>query len=56
MRVRVVSYNVRGLADDVAAAAEVVRALDPDVLLLQEVPRHPASSYRISGFLSLIHI
>lgn len=50
MRVRVVSYNVRGLADDVAAAAEVVRALDPDVLLLQEVPRHPASSYRISGF------
>lgn len=50
MRVRVASYNVRGLADDAAAAAEVVRTLDPDVLLLQEVPRHPGSSYRISAF------
>src|SRR5690606_11172167 len=50
MRVRVASYNLRGLGDDAAAAAQVVRALDPDVLLLQEVPRHPGSSYRISAF------
>lgn len=48
--VRVASYNLRGLKDDPAAAAAVVRALDPDVLLLQEAPRHPLSSYRIAGF------
>jgi endonuclease/exonuclease/phosphatase family metal-dependent hydrolase len=48
--IRVASYNVRGLADDRAAAAQVVRAIDPDVLLLQEVPWHPLSSYRVSAF------
>lgn len=48
--VRIASYNLRALRDDTAAAAEVVRVVDPDVLLLQEVPRHPASSYRISAF------
>ncbi|MQY02465.1 endonuclease/exonuclease/phosphatase family protein [Actinomadura macrotermitis] len=37
--VRLVSYNVRSLRDDPAAVARVVRALDPDVLCLQEVPR-----------------
>jgi endonuclease/exonuclease/phosphatase family metal-dependent hydrolase len=47
-RIRVASYNLRGLKDDPAAAAEVVRRIDPDVLLLQEVPRHPLSRYRIS--------
>lgn len=46
---RVASYNVRALQDDVAAAA-VVRAIDPDVLLLQEVPRFPGSSYKIADF------
>lgn len=50
MTLRVASYNLRGLRDDPAAAAQVVRAIDPDVLLLQEVPRHPLSSYRISAF------
>lgn len=49
-RIRVASYNLRGLKDDTAAAAEVVRRIDPDVLLLQEVPRHPLSSYRLSDF------
>lgn len=49
-RIRVVSYNLRGLKDDVAAAAEVVRRLDPDVLMLQEVPRHPFSGLRIEAF------
>ncbi|CAN5762096.1 endonuclease/exonuclease/phosphatase family protein [soil metagenome] len=48
--IRIASYNLRGLKDDPAAAAAVVRAIDPDVLLLQEVPRHPLSSYRISDF------
>lgn len=47
---RVATYNLRGLKDDAGAAAEVVRAIDPDVLLLQEVPRHPGSSYAIAGF------
>ncbi|WP_018654834.1 endonuclease/exonuclease/phosphatase family protein [Actinomadura flavalba] len=36
---RLVSYNVRSLRDDAAAVAAVVRALAPDVLCLQEVPR-----------------
>lgn len=47
---RVASYNLRGLKDDADAAARVVRALAPDVLLLQEVPRYPASSYAIAAF------
>lgn len=49
-RIRVASYNLRGLKDDAAAAAEVVRRIDPDVLLLQEVPRHPFSGLRIAAF------
>lgn len=47
---RVASYNLRGLKDDAADAAAVVRAIAPDVLLLQEVPRYPGSSYAISSF------
>jgi endonuclease/exonuclease/phosphatase family metal-dependent hydrolase len=48
--IRVASYNLRGLQDDVDAAAAVVRAIDPDVLLLQEMPRYPASSYAVARF------
>lgn len=51
-RVRVMSYNIRALKDDRAAVVRVVRALDPDVLLLQEVPRHPLSGHRISALAS----
>jgi endonuclease/exonuclease/phosphatase family metal-dependent hydrolase len=40
--VRVQSYNVRSLRDDPAAVARVVRALAPDGLCLQEVPRFGA--------------
>lgn len=47
---RIASYNLRGLKDDAGAAASVVRAINPDVLLLQEVPRYPGSSYAISSF------
>ncbi|AEB46493.1 MULTISPECIES: endonuclease/exonuclease/phosphatase family protein [Micromonospora] len=36
---RVVSYNVHGQRDDVAALATVVRQLAPDVLIVQEGPR-----------------
>ena len=47
---RVASYNLRGLKDDAATAAAVVRAIDPDVLLLQEIPRYPASGYAVTSF------
>ncbi|GAB3205611.1 endonuclease/exonuclease/phosphatase family protein [Marinactinospora endophytica] len=36
---RVLSYNVRSLRDDVDALVRVVRACRPDVLCLQEAPR-----------------
>jgi endonuclease/exonuclease/phosphatase family metal-dependent hydrolase len=38
-RLRLLSYNVHGLRDDVAALTAVVRAADPDVVVLQEAPR-----------------
>lgn len=47
---RVVSYNTRDFLDDPAAAARVVRALAPDVLCLQEVPRRPGTSVRVDRF------
>jgi endonuclease/exonuclease/phosphatase family metal-dependent hydrolase len=47
---RVASYNLRALQDDSEAAAAVVRAVDPDVLLVQEVPRHPFSAWRMRAF------
>jgi endonuclease/exonuclease/phosphatase family metal-dependent hydrolase len=36
---RVATYNVHGLRDDRGALVEVVRDLDPDVLIVQEAPR-----------------
>jgi endonuclease/exonuclease/phosphatase family metal-dependent hydrolase len=36
---RVLSYNVHGLADDRAALVDLVRDLEPDVLIVQEAPR-----------------
>lgn len=39
-QLRVLSYNVRGLRDDGAALAEVVRAADPDVVCVQEAPKY----------------
>lgn len=38
-RLRVVSYNIHGLHDDRAACNEVIRALVPDVVVVQEAPR-----------------
>lgn len=49
-RIRVASYNVRAFKDDRTALIEVIRAITPDVLLLQEVPRHPVSGHRIATF------
>lgn len=47
---RVTSYNVRAFKDDRRALREVITTLDPDVLLLQEAPRHPFSGHRIADF------
>ncbi|KYH44041.1 endonuclease/exonuclease/phosphatase family protein [Branchiibius sp. NY16-3462-2] len=47
--VRVASYNIHALKNDRVALRRVVVAIAPDVLLLQEVPRHPLSSHRIAA-------
>ncbi len=36
---RIVSYNVHSLRDDLDALASVVRSLSPDVIVVQEAPR-----------------
>src|ERR1700759_4797899 len=36
---RVLRWNVHGLADDRAALVDLVRDLEPDVLIVQEAPR-----------------
>ena len=47
---RVASYNLRDFKVDADAAVRVVRAINADVLCLQEVPRHLLSSYRTAEF------
>ncbi|CAL9420478.1 endonuclease/exonuclease/phosphatase family protein [Streptomyces sp. enrichment culture] len=37
--VRVLSYNIRSMRDDTSALARVMRACDPDLVLVQEAPR-----------------
>ncbi|MDQ6849758.1 MAG: endonuclease/exonuclease/phosphatase family protein [Actinomycetota bacterium] len=37
--IRVLSYNLRSLRDDRAAAVRVIRAADPDVVCIQEAPK-----------------
>lgn len=37
--VRVLSYNIRSMRDDVAALSRVIRACAPDVVCVQEAPR-----------------
>ncbi|WP_420000319.1 endonuclease/exonuclease/phosphatase family protein [Streptomyces boninensis] len=37
--IRVLSYNIRSMRDDVDALARVIRACAPDVLCVQEAPR-----------------
>nr|WP_169333368.1 endonuclease/exonuclease/phosphatase family protein [Demetria terragena] len=44
------TYNIRALKDDRAALVRVIRSLEPDVLCLQEAPRHPFSGWRIARF------
>lgn len=47
---RVASYNLRALQDDVPAAVRVMRAIKPDVVLLQEIPRVPFSAGAMHDF------
>lgn len=47
---RVMSYNVKDFTADPAAAARVVRALRPDVLCVQEVPRRLTTEFRLPSF------
>ncbi|MGV9498916.1 endonuclease/exonuclease/phosphatase family protein [Streptomyces sp. XY006] len=37
--IRVLGYNIRSLRDDTAALARVIRACEPDLVLIQEAPR-----------------
>lgn len=48
--IRVASFNTRDFLDDRRAAARVVRAIDPDVLCLQEVPRRLGATRRVRRF------
>ena len=47
---RVASYNTRDFLDDHRLAARIVRAMDPDVLCLQEVPRRLGAGARVARF------
>lgn len=47
---RIATYNTRDFLDDHALAARVVRAVDPDVLCLQEVPRRLFAAARVARF------
>ncbi len=47
---RVMSYNLRDFLDDRHAAARVVRAVGPDALCLQEVPRRLTTEVRLPPF------
>jgi endonuclease/exonuclease/phosphatase family metal-dependent hydrolase len=40
VRLRVVAYNIHSSRDDLKALAAVVRGLAPDILVVQEGPRH----------------
>ncbi|GAA6525747.1 hypothetical protein IDVR_15420 [Intrasporangium sp. DVR] len=44
------SYNVQDFTADGAAAVRVVRAVQPDVLCLQEVPRRLTTEFRLPAF------
>lgn len=49
-RLRLLSWNVRGLRDDVAAMTALVRELDPDVFCVQEAPKFGRWRERCAAF------
>src|SRR4051794_39433061 len=48
-RIRVLTYNVRDLKDDVDALVRVISAVAPDVACLQEVPRRLFGGHRVGA-------
>lgn len=46
---RVLSWNVHDLKDDVSALEQVLREVRPDVVCLQEAPRWPFSRHRLGA-------
>jgi endonuclease/exonuclease/phosphatase family metal-dependent hydrolase len=48
-QLRVLTYNVRDLKDDVSAVERVIRAVEPDVACLQEVPRWFFGGHRVGA-------
>ncbi|MBO3094308.1 endonuclease/exonuclease/phosphatase family protein [Cellulomonas dongxiuzhuiae] len=47
---RVMTYNLRGLRDELDALVDVVRSVRPDVLAVQEPPRGATGRARLRGF------
>ncbi len=47
---RLATYNTHDFLDDAHLAARLVRAVDPDVLCLQEVPRRLLAGWRLRRF------
>ncbi|MBU7599519.1 endonuclease/exonuclease/phosphatase family protein [Streptomyces sp. P38-E01] len=57
--VRLLSYNIRSMRDDVGALARVIRACAPDVVCVQEAPRFfrwRSHAARLAGMSGLVHV
>ncbi|GAA3067133.1 endonuclease/exonuclease/phosphatase family metal-dependent hydrolase [Streptomyces olivoverticillatus] len=57
--VRVLSYNIRSMRDDVGALARVIRACAPDVVCIQEAPRFfrwRKAAARLARASELVHV
>ncbi|MEH6378685.1 endonuclease/exonuclease/phosphatase family protein [Streptomyces sp. KLMMK] len=57
--IRVLSYNIRSMRDDVAALARVIRACRPDVVCVQEAPRFfrwRKAAARLARTSGLVHV
>lgn len=55
-QLRVLTYNLHDLKDDVDAVARVVRALEPDVACLQEVPRWFLGGHRVGALADAVQM
>jgi len=55
-RIRVLTYNVRDLKDDVDALVRVITAVAPDVACLQEVPRRLFGGHRVGALADACHL
>lgn len=55
-KIRVLTYNVRDLKDDVDAVVRVISAVAPDVACLQEVPRRFFGGHRVGALADACHM